>query len=60
MDFWKDLTSIIQAAVTSIGIIVGAVWTYLIFVRERLRFPKVNIDLIIEEILIITDLGERN
>jgi hypothetical protein len=52
MDFWKDLTLIIQAAVTSVGIIVGAVWTYLIFVRERLRFPKINIELIIEDIKI--------
>jgi len=45
MEYWKDLTSIIQASLTSIGIVVGAIWTYLIFVRERLSFPKVNIDL---------------
>lgn len=52
MDFWIDLTSIIQAALTSLGIIVGAIWTYLIFVRERLRFPKVDIDLIVNDIKI--------
>lgn len=57
MEFWKDLTTIIQAIFTSIqailisiGIVVGGFWTYLMFVRERLGFPKVNIDLNIEDI----------
>ena len=56
MEFWKDLIPIIQAALTSIqallisiGIVVGGIWTYFIFVRERLSFPKVNIDLNIED-----------
>ena len=43
--FWKDVSAIIQALLTSAGIIIGGIWTYLLFVRQRLHFPKVKIAL---------------
>ncbi|MGB5159278.1 hypothetical protein [Desulfobacterium sp. N47] len=52
MEYWKNLSNIIQAIITSIAIVIGGIWTYLLFVRQRLNFPKVNIDLIIEDKLI--------
>lgn len=52
MDFWKDLFSIIQTALTSVGIVVGGFWTYCLFVRQRLSFPKVDIKLFIQDKII--------
>jgi len=48
MEYWKNISGIIQALTTSIAIVIGGVWTYLIFVRQRLNFPKVVIELITE------------
>jgi len=52
MDFWKDLFSIVQEVTTSIAIIIGGIWTYLLFIRQRLGFPKVDIDISINDILL--------
>lgn len=52
MEFWKDLFSIIQAALTSVGIFVGGIWTYFLFVRQRLIFPKVDIELFIKDTIL--------
>ena len=49
MECWKDVFSIIQAALISVGIIVGGIWTYFLFVRQRLRFPKADIKLFITD-----------
>ena len=50
--FWKDFSAIIQALLTSIGILIGGIWTYLLFVRQRLHFPKVNIGLSVTDVLL--------
>lgn len=52
MEYWKNFSSVIQAIITTIAIIIGGIWTYLLFVRQRLNFPKVNIELIIQDKLI--------
>ncbi len=52
MEFWKDFFSIVQSALTSIGIIVGGIWTYFLFVRQRLSFPKINIDIFINDMIL--------
>jgi hypothetical protein len=52
MEYWKNLSSIIQALTTTTAIVIGGVWTYLLFVRQRLNFPKVNIKLRTEDKLI--------
>ena len=52
MECWKDLTSVIQAILTSAAIVVGAFWTYFLFVRERLSFPKIRIELIVKDIVL--------
>jgi len=53
MAFLKDLFSIIQAALTCVGIVVGAIWTYFLFVRKRLSFPKLDIELFIQDKIIL-------
>ncbi len=42
-------SSNIQAIILSIGTIVAGIWTYLLFVRQRLHYPKVNINIDINE-----------
>lgn len=51
--FWKDFSAIIQALFTSIGILIGGIWTYLLFVRQRLHFPKVNTVLSVTDVLLL-------
>jgi len=52
MCFWKDLSEIVQAFTASLGIIVAGVWTYLLFVRQRLVFPKLEIDLAVQDAIL--------
>ena len=52
MEFWKDFSSVIESFTMSIGVFIAGVWTYLLFVRQRLNYPKVNIDLSVENILL--------
>jgi len=47
-----ELSAIIQALFTSIGILIGGIWTYLLFVRQRLHFPKVNIGLSTTDVML--------
>ena len=49
MEFLEDLFSVIQPALISVGIIMGGIWTYFLFVHQRLRFPKVGIELFITD-----------
>lgn len=39
---WKTLADIFQAAVTSVAVIVGAVWTYFKFIKGRTFRPHVE------------------
>jgi hypothetical protein len=48
MGFWKDLFEIIQEIITSAGIMIAGIWTYLRFVRQRQGYPKLNIELSID------------
>ncbi len=45
MEYWKDLSAIVQSSMTSIAIVIGGIWTYLLFVRQRLNYPKLIIEL---------------
>lgn len=47
---WKTIADIIQSAVTSIAIFAGGVWTYFLFVRNRLDYPKVIIKIEPQEV----------
>ena len=45
VSFLKDMAQIVQAVGVFLGIIVGGLWTYLLFVRKRLTYPHVNLEL---------------
>ena len=47
MEDWKNIVSIIQSAITSIGIIIAGIWAYFLFVRQRLSYPRLNIELLV-------------
>lgn len=42
---WKTIADIIKSGATVIAIIVGGIWTYFLFVRNRLDYPKVLIEI---------------
>ena len=44
MNNTKDIVDIVQGVVTIVAILVGGVWTYLAFVRNRLRMPRALAD----------------
>lgn len=39
----KDVAEIVKSAFTVLGLVVGGVWTYLLFVRKRERYPRAKI-----------------
>jgi hypothetical protein len=46
MDFepFKNLSAALQSLATITAMSIGGVWTYFLFVKNRQRFPKANID----------------
>jgi hypothetical protein len=40
---WKDLSSVLQSLTTAVGIVVGGLWTYCLFVRNRLSKPHAEV-----------------
>lgn len=47
MQLWGEVASALEASVTVIAILVGGVWTYILFVRRRQKYPRANVTLII-------------
>lgn len=43
LDNWKTVAELAQAAFTTVAIIIGGVWTYLRFIKNRLRFPRAEL-----------------
>lgn len=44
LDTTKKFLGLGQSAVTIIAIIAGGIWTYLLFIKKRLRFPRANVE----------------
>ena len=47
-DTLQKVSSALQALLTSAAIVVGGLWTYGLFIRQRLRFPRVELSLAID------------
>lgn len=43
LDDWKTGAELAQAALTTAAIVIGGVWTYLRFIKNRLRFPRAEL-----------------
>jgi uncharacterized membrane protein YciS (DUF1049 family) len=52
METLKYLSDIIQAIIICAGIIIGGLWTYFLFIRQRLGLPKLEIELSVNEVLL--------
>ena len=52
MEFWKDITPIVESVLTSAAIILGGVWAILRFALRRLGFPSLNPDVTVSDILV--------
>jgi len=40
----KDVVTIIQSLITAAAIIVGGIWSYLLFVRKRQKYPRAKLE----------------
>jgi hypothetical protein len=47
LENWKTITAIVSSAATVAAIAVGAAWAYWRFVRERTRWPRALLDLVV-------------
>jgi hypothetical protein len=52
MSCWKDVVEIISKIVTSLGILLGGLWTYRLFVKQRLGAPKIQLSLNVDRVQI--------
>jgi hypothetical protein len=43
MDEWKTAAELLEALATTLGLLIAAVWTYLVFVRKRQRYPRAKL-----------------
>jgi hypothetical protein len=43
LDEWKTLAETIQALTTSLGLLAAGLWSYLLFVKRRQRFPRAEL-----------------
>jgi hypothetical protein len=44
----KDVFSILQAIVTIAAMIIGGIWTYRKFIKQRLLYPRINLSMSID------------
>jgi len=42
---WRDLSEVASNVITIVAIVAGGIWTYLLFVRQRQRFPRLHLAL---------------
>jgi flagellar biogenesis protein FliO len=42
---WKDGAQALQASVAVLAMVIGAIWTYKIFVQHRQKYPRANVTL---------------
>jgi len=48
----KNIVDIVQGIVTIGAVLVGGIWTYLVFVRKRLRYPRAELTVTVHSTLI--------
>jgi hypothetical protein len=41
---WKDYADASASTLTAVGLVIAGVWTYMLFVRKRQRFPRANVE----------------
>ena len=40
---WKDIAAAVESAVTALAIVIAGVWTYMLFIKGRDRYPRAAI-----------------
>jgi hypothetical protein len=56
LDDWKSVTDILASAVTAWAIAVGGFWAYWRFLRERTRWPRAELELVLAHRTLTADL----
>ena len=44
VEYYEKTLSIVQSVMTILGIVVGAIWTYILFVKNREMLPKAEVE----------------
>jgi hypothetical protein len=45
----REIAAIVASGVTAVAVVVAGLWTYWLFVRQRLRFPRVEITVSVQD-----------
>ena len=49
---WKTVAEIFESASKALAVIVGGIWTYQLFVKNRLSYPKLDISIVPKTVLL--------
>jgi hypothetical protein len=47
--FWKDVGEALESFATALALILGGLWTYLAFFRQRLSLPRLDVTVAVQE-----------
>jgi len=46
---WKDVTAIVQSIATVLALVIGGVWTYMIFIQHRQNKPALEVSQVVQQ-----------
>ncbi len=49
LTFWKDLGEALESFATALALMLGGLWTYLAFIRQRLALPRLDVSVAVQE-----------
>jgi len=52
---WSKTITVVKDILTIIAIIVGAIWTYLLFIKKRQKYPRANISHNVKHVPLVDD-----
>jgi hypothetical protein len=47
--FWKDLGEVTESFATALALLFGGLWTYRAYIRQRLKFPRLDVTVAVQE-----------
>jgi|GEM_PF-939774 len=54
---WQETAEVVTSIVTAVGILVGGVWAYWLYVRQRTRWPRAELELELTHRQLLDDLN---
>jgi hypothetical protein len=44
LDQWNKIAGTTESVLTAVAILIAGIWTWLLFIRQRLRYPRANLE----------------